>query len=278
MFGTVGGQTATPTRSTIRPGGTGVRRRLPPQHQLADRCLRGLCRHRHRHHRAGSTGTGSVNSYSWGGLCELRGRPRLCETVSWAYAYNDETLTRTIGFPGFATTMARGPLSRGDQLLASIEAGRSYDLADKFIATPFVGVHASVLEAGARHRDRRRYAQSDGQFPEPQQCPHRDGQPARSRESISASAPRSASASSSAGRTTSPTRHGPVDPRASAACRPAATRCRPPSRGATARWSGVGVSSKIDPARQASMCAMTATIKRPATTPMAVIGGVRFTW
>ena len=61
------------------------------------------------------------------------------------YAYDDDRLTRSIAFPGFNGGIARAT-THGNQFLSSLETGRRYDLPDKFVATPFVGLQATTLD------------------------------------------------------------------------------------------------------------------------------------
>ncbi|MBI3516891.1 MAG: autotransporter outer membrane beta-barrel domain-containing protein, partial [Proteobacteria bacterium] len=91
----------------------------------------------------GLSGSGQVDSYAVGvyGSWSL-GRAYVDGTVG--YAYNDSSLRRTVAFPGFAATSARGS-TNADQFLASLETGRRYDVAPVAI-TPFVGLQASALD------------------------------------------------------------------------------------------------------------------------------------
>ncbi|MEJ0067434.1 MAG: autotransporter outer membrane beta-barrel domain-containing protein [Pseudomonadota bacterium] len=96
---------------------------------------------------SGLAGSGSIDSYvggvyvSWNAIGHM-------STACWATAIRDDSLRRTIAFPGFATMSARGS-THANQLLSSIETGRSYDLSERIVATPFVGLQAITLDQAA---------------------------------------------------------------------------------------------------------------------------------
>jgi len=59
--------------------------------------------------------------------------------------WNDDSVTRTIAFPGFAATTARAS-THANQFLSSIETGRAYQLPNHFVVTPFAGLQATTLD------------------------------------------------------------------------------------------------------------------------------------
>jgi outer membrane autotransporter protein len=93
---------------------------------------------------SGLPGNGSVDSYTVGVYASWT-RDRTYVDGMLGYAYDDDELTRTISFPGFSAVTARGS-TNGNQFPSSIETGRSYDLPEAFVATPFVGLQASALD------------------------------------------------------------------------------------------------------------------------------------
>jgi fibronectin-binding autotransporter adhesin len=87
---------------------------------------------------------GSIDSYTVGVYASWTLDPIYVD-VMLGYAYNNDQLTRSILAPGFATATARASTT-GNQFLSSVEAGRAYALADRLVATPFVGVQATALD------------------------------------------------------------------------------------------------------------------------------------
>lgn len=92
---------------------------------------------------SGLSADGSISSYTAGGYASWT-VDRLYVDSMLGYSYDDDQLTRTIAFPGFSAVNARAS-TRGNQFLSSVETGRSYDLPDTFIATPFVGLQGTTL-------------------------------------------------------------------------------------------------------------------------------------
>ena len=92
----------------------------------------------------GLAGSGSIDAYAFGVYASWT-RERLYVDGMLGYAYDDDRLTRAIAFPGFNGGTARGN-THANQFLSSIETGRSYDLPESFVATPFVGLQATTLD------------------------------------------------------------------------------------------------------------------------------------
>lgn len=88
----------------------------------------------------GTVETTSVGLYgSWTGL------ERLYVDGMVAYGYSDNSLTRTIAFPGFAAVTARAR-SHGNQFMSSLETGYRLGNGEAVTVTPFLGLQTSVLD------------------------------------------------------------------------------------------------------------------------------------
>jgi outer membrane autotransporter protein len=94
---------------------------------------------------AGLPGSGSIDSYNGGVYASWAGVEQLYVDAMVGYAYNDDTLKRTLAFPGFGPVTARAR-THGHQFLSSLETGRRYRFDNGIAVTPFVGLQASVLD------------------------------------------------------------------------------------------------------------------------------------
>ena len=93
---------------------------------------------------SGVAGNGTINSYAVG-IYGSRTFERLYVDAMLGYAYQDDTLQRTIAGSGISTSTARAG-TQGNLFLSSIETGRSYDLPERVVATPFIGLQASAID------------------------------------------------------------------------------------------------------------------------------------